>query len=356
MVTWNTQALFALDPFLHKEKSKKVHQFMATHDIGCCTETHGTPDRDKLWKNPPGCQTWWAPGPSTGTAGVGIMVRDDFLAQFEMKAQFEIIFPGRAAVLHLVGKAGSLDIYSVYFQTGGSTPPADICAAGFDPHGRSISTFELRESLRRRLALKIRSKDQSLTLMGGDFNYATDAHDRMCTSSASYTEARDSRDATNWRTHLEARFGLHELFQPEPTNAAPGSRSRIDRIYSSQYHTEYCDKAFSCTALNWCPLLSRHRPLSLRKCIPEHNDQRTRPIPEHILDNPDWARQAASSWQELLTAYPDASAITKLKLIKKAMREAAKSIGCKTEALPPPETLEDRIGVSMQFLRAAEAA
>ena len=107
----------------------------------------------------PGWTSWWSPGPTTAVAGVGITVKDDFLKLFGQRAHFEIIFPGRAAVLHLAGEHGSLDIFSVYFHTGSSTPAEDLVEAGFNPDGRVASNFELREALRRRLARHVKPRD-----------------------------------------------------------------------------------------------------------------------------------------------------------------------------------------------------
>ena len=106
-----------------------------------------------------------------------------------------------------------------------------------------------------------------MSIIAGDFNYVVDPQDRVCPSACTYTGGRDCRDTTNWRSLMETPFGFHEVFQPELTYASPDSRSRIDRIYSNQYDVEYLDKSISCTALNWKPLLFRHRAVSFRKTI-----------------------------------------------------------------------------------------
>jgi len=328
---------------------------MASHDVGCWSETHGTLDRCKLWRNPPGCSSWWSPGPSAAVAGVGITVRDDFLKLFNQRVNFEVIFPGRAAVLHLAGEHGSLDIFSVYFHTGGPAPVEDMVEAGFDPGGRVASNFELREALRHRLARHIRPRDRVMSIIGGDFNHVVDPSDRICPSAAAATGGRDHRDSSCWRNLVEAPYGFHELFQPELTYASPDSRSRIDRIYCNQYDVEYMDKSFSCTALNWNPALSRHRPVSFRKCLATGAADMARPIGDQVLEHPDWPRQVSLAWHALLRDHPDASAIVRLQLLKRAMRDAEKALTSQPGGAPPAENLEDRIGVSMKYLRASEA-
>jgi hypothetical protein len=130
MVSWNTQALFAADPLKHSGKSKHVHKLMASHDVGGWTETHGTKDGNGIWRNPDGCTSWWSPGPAIGVAGVGLTVKDSFLGKFNPHPKWEVILPGRAAVLRLSGKLGSLDLFIVYFHTGVQVIPQDVIDAG----------------------------------------------------------------------------------------------------------------------------------------------------------------------------------------------------------------------------------
>jgi len=330
-----------------------VHQLMSTHDIGCWSETHGNTGRGNMWRNPPGCLSWWSPGPSAATAGVGITIRSEFLRRFD-ECRPEVLFPGRALRLRLSGAQGSLDIISVYFPTGDSTHEDDIREAGFEVGGRTVSNFELREALCRRLALRIRPRDQGVTVIAGDFNFVVNPLDRLCTSSCKNTGGRDHRDLARWRDLVETPFGFHELFQPEPTYASPDSRSRLDRVYSNQWDTEFMDKAFSSTALRWTPHLSRHRPLSMRKSLPASTQNGNRPISEQVLAHPDWAFQVGQAYHSLLTDHPDASAIRKLQLFKGAMRIAEKLLSKRVGETPPAENLEDRLGTAMRFLRASE--
>ena len=287
-------------------------------------------------------------------AGVGITVRSEFLKLFDRRIHFEVIFPGRAAVLHLAGTQGTLDIFTVYFHTGAAALAGDLLEAGFDPAGRVVSNFELRGALRHRIAHRIKPRDQVMSLISGDFNYVVHAADRICPSAASNTGGRDHRESSCWRNLIEKPFGFHELFQPEPTYASPDSRSRLDRIYSNQYDTEFMDKSFSCTALNWQPELSRHRPISFRKCVASHKKEFERPIGDQVLEHPDWPRQVALAWTSLLRDNADASAITKLQLIKRAMRHAEKALNSQLGRASPAENLDDRIGITMKFLRASE--
>ncbi|CAK0902774.1 unnamed protein product, partial [Prorocentrum cordatum] len=355
LTIWNTQALFAADGFRHRDKSRHVHRLMATHDVGVWSESHGTADRGALWREPPGCTSWWSPGPSSGTAGVGITVKTDFFKLFARRVHFEIIFPGRAAVLRLDGGQGSLDIYTVYFHTGDSTPAEDVVEAGFDPAQRVPSNFELREALRHRLARRLRPCEEALSILGGGFHHVLRPPERVCISTGAATGHRGHRDATSWRTLVEVPYGIHELYQPEHTYAAPDTRARLDRVCCNQYDVEYLDKACACTALAWCPELSRHRPLSFRKCPAQPRADRPAPLGDQALEHPDFPRQVTLAWQELLHNNPDAHALTRLQLLKQAMRQAELALASQVGSAPPAEQLDDRIGVCMKFLRASEA-
>ena len=116
------------------------------------------------------------------------------------------------------------------------------------------------------------------------------------------------------------------LYQPEPTDASPNSRSRLDRVCSNQYDTEYFDKSFSCTTLHWCPALSRHRPLSMRKCLPEAIADVERPICDQVLDYPAWPQQVSLAWHSIFRDRHGASAISKLEVLKEARRLAERAL------------------------------
>ena len=154
----------------------------------------------------------------------------EFLDLFDSR-QFVVVFPGRAAVLRLAGTSGCLDIFSAYLPTGDSTHADDVKEAGYDPSGRVVSNFALRDAVLRRIALQVRPREQTMSLIVGDLNSVTCDADRMCTSSVAVTGSRDHRDESRWKTLFWGALGMHELHQPEPTYASPNFRSRLDRVF-----------------------------------------------------------------------------------------------------------------------------
>ena len=120
-------------------------------------------------------------------------------------------------MLRLDGPQGSLDIYTIYLHTGDSMPPEDALEAGFVPNHRLPSSSELREAIRHRISAKMRHRDQAMSLMSGDFNFVVRKGGRKCVTSTADTGQRDHAEAELWKSTLETRHGLHEIFQPEFT-------------------------------------------------------------------------------------------------------------------------------------------
>ena len=307
------------------------------------------------WRNLDGCTSWWSPSSPIGIAGVGLTVKAVSLSKFGPDPKWVVILPGRAALLRLSGKDGALDLFTVYFHTGVQAFPQDVIDAGLNSQDRHLTPAHLREALRHRISQIIRPQDLTLTFLMGDFNYVMDPADRRCLSSTEVTGGRDMHDAQRWRNLIEDRHQVHELYQPEMTYASPNSRSRIDRYYCNQYDVEYLDRVFTCTALSWIPALSRHRPISFRKQIPEFRSQLNKPIPDPVLEHADWPRQVSLAWHDLLREQPEATPVNKFQLLKKTMRNAEKNMNIAVNTPPPPESLEDRIGIAIKFIRASEA-
>ena len=83
-VTWNAQALFCApsDATRFYEKIGFLRRLLNQADVVLITEAHGTDGGNKAWRPPIGSQSWWTTGPTAGRAGVGVVVRTDFLARF----------------------------------------------------------------------------------------------------------------------------------------------------------------------------------------------------------------------------------------------------------------------------------
>ena len=102
-----------------------LRSLLARCDMVLITEAHGTSGQHKAWTPPQGTTARWSAGPSTGHAGVGIIVKNVFLQRFA-EIQWETIWPGRALRLRLRGKEGALDVIVSYFHTGAMVQELDM--------------------------------------------------------------------------------------------------------------------------------------------------------------------------------------------------------------------------------------
>ena len=351
--TWNAQALFARDFSRYQAKSRYAHRLAGRFNVMIWTETHGTADGNQAWREPTSCTSWWSPWTSPAAAGVGITVQNKFLEQFDAaRTRWDIIIPGRAAVLRLRGTSGHLDIFAVYFPTGPIVLDEDIALQNLDGTLPS-SNFGLRMIMRRILARAILPAHEVLSILAGDFNWVTHADDRISLANANPSGQRDTSDERHWQAWILKPFKFVELSQVEMTHASVSARSRLDRIYTNQHTAEQLDRRIWCAALEWTQNLSAHRAVVASRSSPQPLGA-DRPIPEHIIHHKDWPCSVSREFHQLCIENPNISDIGKLKLLKTAMRHAAKAVLGKQEMISEAFTLEDRLGITLRFLRALE--
>lgn len=151
---WNAQAFFAQDEARHQAKNAYLQQLLTRCDVVMITEAHGTTGRQQAWRTPLGFRSWWSAGPTTGHAGIGIVVRDSFFAKFEdtQREPWQAIWPGRAGRLQLRGREGALDLIVSYFHTGATIQEPDLYGVPPAHLHRCTSFLALRELLRARIS------------------------------------------------------------------------------------------------------------------------------------------------------------------------------------------------------------
>ena len=352
MVTWNTQALFAADCSRHALKRGYVDQLMGRHEVGIWTETHGTVGGNRTWREPCGCVSWWAPWVSTACAGVGITVKESFLANLDATLTvWDIIIPGRAAVLKLRGARGLLHIWAVYFPTGAEVHDADwnLLLPGCP---RRPSFPEIRAAMRRCIAHRLEQCDQALVVLAGDFNYVADAGDRVSLNSGVASGRRDKSEELHWTSSL-GRWGIREMYQGSFTHASAAARSRLDRFYSNLHQSEFLNKHITTTVLEWVPHLSAHRAVVFGKRSAQKPADH-RPIPQAVYKHPDFARRVILSFKELEHDSPDVSAVQRLVMLKQALRQVGDTFEWRPERYEEATGLEDRLGTTLRFIWAVE--
>ena len=356
VAAWNSQALFAADQYKHEAKSAYVHKLMRKADVGLISEAHGTEDGNSTWRTPPNTSAWWSEGPTPGHAGVGIVIRNSFLELFDPDPKFVHIWRGRAAKLCLRGPRGALDILVVYFHTGANDKLTEHDLQGVPSRSKdSIKAFpHLRSLLRERLAQNVVDQNDALTVIGGDFNYVTSTQDRTSLSSAEESGRRDSSEEAHFQSILATKFGFHEMFQGEPTHASSNSRARLDRIYTNQHVAEQLDRHLRVSALEWRSDLSHHRAVFFSRSSPQRLPVAERGVSTTAVNHADFARRLSLEYYESLKSLPNPHAIAKLRLYKNCIKTVAERLDKEMGTPPLAVDFEDRIGVTMKFIRAAE--
>ena len=172
MATWNAQSLCCEDRNKFRQNKCLAKQLAQINGIICIQETFGTKGIESAWKPPDRFKAWWSHCTTRPTSesteskakmdkrkgGIVTLVADTLLKSFN-HYEWEVVSPGRAAILHLQGSHGNLDIYNAYM-------PASSSKDRFD-HIRCI-------------AKKVVSQDKVLTLLAGDWNFTDHKHDRFC--------------------------------------------------------------------------------------------------------------------------------------------------------------------------------
>lgn len=341
---WNTQALLCAK--VHRQRCKQgyVRRLCTNRDVVGLTEVHGDAGSVKGYLLPPGFRGYWALGSST-QGGVGLLISEAFLQQFdESFTSWDILVPGRAAVLRLGGRHGRLDLFVNYFATGVNHEIGNIA-------DRS-EVKQQRAHMRRILEQQVHPREQVWTLMMGDHNWVTQREDRICKATAEYTGLKDRAEQEDWSQRMESGRGLSELQQPEMTCETASARSRIDRIYSSHHVAEQQDREWRAGALEWVPHLSAHRAVHFAKLAPAARPSQMKPLNKRIVQKEGWDSRVLHMFHHLLAQDPRSDhPFRQLALIKKAMKVVTEHM--EAEAAPG-EITDDELSIAMRALRAAE--
>ncbi len=142
---------------------------MKGRDVLMLSEAHVTAGEQAAWKPPTGYTAKWSVG-TAARAGVGLLLRDEFLSQFDPDPEWEEPVPGRAALLKLRGDKGALDIWTLYFATGNK----GLVHANTREE-EDMQVRRQRQHMRQQVAAHLSDKSQVLSISGGDFNWVTES-------------------------------------------------------------------------------------------------------------------------------------------------------------------------------------
>ena len=325
--TWNAQALFARRASRQCPKQRQVRKLLQNHDFLAVQETHSTEGGVLAFECPAGTAARWSHG-TTQRAGIGLLLQDSFLSNFNVlqEGDWEDIEAGRAAVLHLRGPQGSLDIWVLYMATG--------------EDGRNE-----RAVTRQTLHHAIRSQTDTLTIMTGDFNYVVADRDRFCKETGSWSGRRDQIEEAEFTEKIADPFGLYELEQGHMTQENARARSRIDRVYLNQHIADQLDGHYGCAALPWVGNLSAHRPLSFFRRRPRKRGLPNAHLATGPINDPSWPTRVALHCAELRKedARND-QPLRRLFLLKRAIQEVTDKMHYEVQATAAGQRMTSSAG------------
>eukprot|EP00973_Karenia_brevis_P084330 11703944-Karenia_brevis.AAC.1 len=106
--SWNSRAWLCNKPILHHNKHTYISKLLKDHDFVGVQETHSSAGKIRGLASFENATCFWSHG-SARIGGIALIVKHDFLAQFESRTWTEIEV-GRSAILKLDGSAGSFDL------------------------------------------------------------------------------------------------------------------------------------------------------------------------------------------------------------------------------------------------------
>ena len=343
--SWNAQALMAANTQLQCKKGHYLTKLIHSHDFGMVYETHGTKGKGIAYTAPTGCTAFWS-HLSAQQAGIGILLHNDFLAQFAKTkdTDWEEIEAGRLARLRLRGPGGDLDLWAVYLATG-EDPKADYTA---------------RKRTRQLLHNNLAPPSTTLSVVAGDWNYVVHNNDRWGCSQQTWSGNKDRQEADESNEDTFHPHQLHELYQENHTFFSTSATSRIDRVYTNHHISEQLDHKFGCTTLSRPTELSAHAALSYyRQRPPQHNNKDTAShalptISNATINHPSWARRvAAELHNSTLTIEDIQNPIRRLLLTKKAMHKVSNNM-TQDHIFAEATNNDDKLNCTLSFIRAAQ--
>ena len=346
---WNAQGLFASKACQQQKKFGELIRLMIGRDFIFISEAHSNAEKAKVKKRylqQAGLVAFWSHG-TNARAGIGIVVRQTFLDQFDKNPAWDQVSKGEAGILRLKGPNGNLDLASCYFPTGNEAEEASLPL--------------LRIALQQKVFDSIRDQKSVLTLLGGDFNYVTTNEDRWSKEAGKWSGDKDHRETEHFGKKGTEDKHLMEVHQPHATHDSSIARSRLDRLYTSQHACDQFDMDLGCATGEWNKKLSNHRPLVFfrRRRQKEKTQKGERAsLPTGPMHHPDWVRHVHTAYRDdLLCKTNPEDATVQLFTLKEAISRVTTLMdeqASRTKMCEEVTEVDDKLGWTMRCIRAGE--
>ena len=249
---------------------------------------------------------------------------------------------GRLACLRLRGPEGNLDLWTAYLTT------------GINPRDDK----EARDNTRRLLSTHLAPTNTTLSIVSGDWNYATHRKDRWCNTQRDWTGHKDATEAEEADENTFSPANLHELYQEDHTHFSTTATSRIDRVYTNHHLTEQLDHKFGCSTLPREHNLSSHAAISFYRQKPPtrtYDNEHTTPTLTHAtINHPDWPKRVAAELTSISITPDDYNnPIRRLVLAKRAMHSVTNNM-VHDHTFAIASTNDEKLNCTLSFIRAAQ--
>jgi hypothetical protein len=165
------------------------------------------------------------------------LVSKKFLRQYDpIKGdEWTEVIPGRVGGLKLQVSQGCVDMWCLYLTTGDAKEDRERQLQALYPHLRPAS--------------------QTLTILGGDWNFAAEGSDRGQLDKMMITHNTCTKEHDQFMKNVDGK-DLFDLQQHDFTHRSGTGLSRIDRIYCNFGAALQLDHQVYCEALGWPPSLT----------------------------------------------------------------------------------------------------
>ena len=312
ILSWNVCALFYYE-FGHRAKAASKMQELKglarSHHVLLLQEVHGNQgDLATFQREFSDFRVFFSPGPTNGTGGVAILIRDLLFEQVDHHVEV-VVAAGRCLSVRLHGPRGLLTFMSVHI----------------DPN----LTIEHKKGFIQRCAGEL--NNGGLWIMGGDFNHEVPG-ERRINAKTGTPIARHEPEAEFFQETFDNAIEMHtdDSTHIVSHHGQAVSIGRLDRMYTNLPALELLDAKPTTRALHNLykqPLISDHSPISTTFNT-NHNQKKydngnaNENLQEWVIKNPAFT----GFFHQVLNDHPNTftnDPFHNLEILKQAMKVAA---------------------------------
>ena len=317
------------NPSRLKLRNSRIRSIFRSADIVLVQETHATRASHRAFETDilrEEALCYWNDY-HRDSRGAAILLKKTFAEKFD-SIKHVGIDTGHVHGIIMRGKQGSLDIFNCYL----------------DP-----VSAERRVRQLQLLTSKVRDSSNTLTVVGGDFNFIASAGDRInrVTLEASKQDDSDCQEA--WRGVVQAA-SLVEFPQSDFTHRSGICYSRLDRVYASSHPSDDALYDIAVGVLPWSGG-SAHLPVRASRAKRDAQTIRTPQVSGRGLDHPGFPQIVTAEFlKEAAALPPEASALERLARAKEVMKRVASELAAHTP--PVSLSLQTKLTISANAYKA----